>query len=610
MILAFICAAILFTWLVCAGVLMGMGSLVLRTFGSEYSLSGAFWVGLGGVVASLEVYNFFRAIDPVIMLLLACLGLIGLITTRHWFVRHIDALRRSRMSVFLCMATAIGIAFRAAGPCTHYDTGLYGANAVRWILTYPVVPGLANVHFRLGFNSSVFLCVAALEQGPWRGQAHHLFVGFMAAGLLLSCCVPAFSRLFLATSASASDWFRAILLVPAGAWALNGAIVGTNTDFPAAVVGLMGVAIVFRELEHDVSSDANAGADSIVAAVLLSLAVAFKMSLLILAFLAWAVLCVRICVSTAGPSESRLRRLAPCMGLPTIILVPWVVRSVVLSGYPFFPDTLFASSVDWRVPVAMAKWWMEAVEIWARLPGPARLLWWKGAVEAWARTGTMVPMGTLRWVKPWLRSVLHDREGFLLPILFGIGGGLIVLFAVLRRRYCAASGSRAVLWLLVPSASGTIFWFLTAPDPRFGEAALWTMAATVSAFALAFLFSGSGLRSRRIALLAMVALSWWSVGVRSPWRSNVPLLRVDRLLPLPQAELVTRQTASGLTVYMPAAGSQCWDSPLPCTPYFDATLRLRRQDRPNSGFASEGRQELPREWHPTKLANRVGLVPE
>ncbi|MGC8605238.1 MAG: hypothetical protein ACP5VS_16345 [Desulfomonilaceae bacterium] len=41
---------------------------------------------------------------------------------------------------------------------------------------------------------------------------------------------------------------------------------------------------------------------------------------------------------------------------------------------------------------------------------------------------------------------------------------------------------------------------------------------------------------------------------------------------------------SGLIVYTPAQGDQCWDSPVPSTPYFNPNLRLRVAGKIESGF--------------------------
>ena len=37
---------------------------------------------------------------------------------------------------------------------------------------------------------------------------------------------------------------------------------------------------------------------------------------------------------------------------------------------------------------------------------------------------------------------------------------------------------------------------------------------------------------------------------------------------------VERKTNDKITIYTPAKGDQCYDTPLPCTPYFNANLKI------------------------------------
>jgi hypothetical protein len=57
----------------------------------------------------------------------------------------------------------------------------YEFQAVRWFFDYPLVPGLANLHGRLGFNNSHHLLAALLSRGRWAGHVNHLVNGFVVA---------------------------------------------------------------------------------------------------------------------------------------------------------------------------------------------------------------------------------------------------------------------------------------------------------------------------------------------------------------------------------------------------------------------------------------------
>jgi len=54
-------------------------------------------------------------------------------------------------------------------PPTIYDTGLYHAQAISWLESYGVVPGLANIHVRFGTTSSWFQ-TAAIFGHSWTTQ--------------------------------------------------------------------------------------------------------------------------------------------------------------------------------------------------------------------------------------------------------------------------------------------------------------------------------------------------------------------------------------------------------------------------------------------------------
>src|SRR5260370_2387191 len=185
---------IFLTWAVIALALIGLGSVVLALFGRDHTLIDAFWMGLAISVAFREIWSLALPLTPSIALFLFGMGLFGLALSRSKLrASLLGAWQHSRWLLLLGVAFALLLALRSCGPCDYYDTGLYGAAAVRWIQTFPAVPGLANLHGRLGFNSSVFLCIAALGQGPSKDLGFHLFTAFLLAALcvtLLPACPP------------------------------------------------------------------------------------------------------------------------------------------------------------------------------------------------------------------------------------------------------------------------------------------------------------------------------------------------------------------------------------------------------------------------------------
>ena len=584
---------IFLTWAVISLALIGLGSIVLALFSGDHSLIDAFWMGLAISVATLEIWNLVLPVTPSIALFLFGFGLFALALGRsNLRASLLAAWQNSPWLLLLGVAFALLLALRSCGPCEYFDTGLYGAPSVRWIQAYPAVPGLANLNGRLGFNSSVFLCIAALAQGPWKDLGFHLFTGFLLSALWATL-LPACARV-LRAAASPADSFHTILAVPAFFWTARSRIVGTQTDEPAAIVALVAVGILFADLsQNDADDHANPQPLRLVlAATLFSLAVTFKESTAVFAFFAWYLVFRRIWQTTAPP-QNRLH-LAAALISPAVLLLPWFARSIILSGYPLFPATIFAFPVPWKIPLSAAHWYALSVQSWGRGPD-----------SHFADTRGLL------WLAGWLNHALRNRPSFQVPLAISIAG-LAIALAI---RFRSGSNPRpAYPWLslLFPGLAGILFWFAASPDPRFAQFAIWTTAATLGAWGIASLDfqrlsahtspahtspAHASPAHKKIALAVLfLSLIWCliSLGWKEPLRA---LDGVQQPPPLPKPGLVLKHTLSGVAVYVPAQGNQCWDAPLPCTPYFDPSLRLRDPSSLRWGFTSEGRAaELQTYW--------------
>jgi hypothetical protein len=557
---------IVLVWAACALVLIGIGLLAFRA-SRYFSVSEAFWTGLGSVVAFLLLYHFFRPVDAWAGGLVACLGIAGALINRHTLVQGLrESLNARGRLLFVYASLVFTIALRASSDWFHYDTGLYGALAVRWITTYPLVPGLANLHIRLAYNSSVFLCVALLNHSFLRILAHHLFPGLLLSAFVASILPPVF-QLFNRQTASASAWFTSILAIPVGFHAVRGDVVGDITDLPTTIVCLAGSMILFRELS--VENDVEKRPESlVVAATLFSLAISFKLSALVFAALGWLIALWILARYAHTTKDWQLARKASLFSLA--IGIPWVIRGCFLSGYPLYPSTAISIPADWRVPLSAAK--AEAVDVysWARIAGVS-----PGSIE----------LQGLRWINTWIHRVWVLRESFSGPFILTI----VALFMLFLSLWGSAGRNRPRwLYLLIPSVCGLIFWFVCAPDPRFGEPAIWCTAAVLASSVIVKLVRNAGVRRNRIILFFLFALWLWCLlPARDLAGRYWGLRHFHGLVRLTESQLQPNQTRSGLIVFVPVDDDRCWDKELVCTPGFNANLRLRRPGNLRWGFTSE-----------------------
>ena len=159
-------------------------------------------------------------------------------------------IRLPTSSLLWSLFATAAIALRCVGPCDHYDTGFYGAMTVRWFNTYPLVPGLANLMAQLSYNSSVFLCVAALNHGPWNGLAFHLFPGLLLTALVFAV-VPVFCRVWRGESRATAELFLTLLVIPVLFWVTNSEIIGINTDLSTTFVALPAISYLLSQETHE-----------------------------------------------------------------------------------------------------------------------------------------------------------------------------------------------------------------------------------------------------------------------------------------------------------------------------------------------------------------------
>jgi hypothetical protein len=452
-------------------------------------------------------------------------------------LRRLFALHKYILALFFLIFLFILV--RSAAPPSAFDTGLYHAQAIRWIEEYPVIPGLGNLHGRLAFNSMWLPANALFGFSFLKVQPCHVLNGFFLL-VFLFICLQGLSNL-INRQYHFSNILRAGMALP-GLLVFKDQLSSPTPDVPVAL--LICLLFVYYVQLRENHGEVPGQFFSLLICFLAAWAITIKLSALPLALLI---------VAIAGKEIARChtRNLCLLAGGAAFLVLPYFLRNIWLSGYLLYPfPALDLFHFDWQVPPAAALAEKRAVEAFARDPGyvltPAAL----NSAFAWAPT--------------WFQQTLADYGSKLARILLP---GLVLLVdclvnAITRKTWeidLGEIGKNAVLYLT--AAGGLLFWFFTAPDPRFAMGYL--LVAVIIIFIP--LLKAFDYQVTRIFPWSLALLMLYFVAAFLP--PDLPTLGQRLWLPAPYPqERLTVEEIQGRQVYFPGnPGGKCWYAPLPCT---------------------------------------------
>ncbi|MEP7346452.1 MAG: hypothetical protein ABI877_14370 [Gemmatimonadaceae bacterium] len=579
-------AGILATWGVLYVALAGIG-LAAQLWGTRSrprAVGDAPWIGYAFVLLALQLWHLALPITPLTTVLLVGGGWAAAIAYR-------DAWHGStwtRTTRVLAAGIVAWIALRAMGAVTLFDSGMYHIPFVNWAKSYAIVPGLANLHGRLGFNPASLLFAAMLDVGPWVDASQHVANGFLVAMYV----VPALGRIATLRQdvpARPRALFELAMLPAILVTAMRQDVRSLSTDLPAFVLLAVAGGMLFELLVD--RGDQSTGDNGLLVPLLATLGAAVCVKLSAAPFaLAGTVVALAAERHTLGATA--LRR---ALTLPAALLVVWLARGAILTGYPLYPSRVISLPVDWRVNTEQA----DAEAAWIVMS--ARNL----------NTNSIETSAT--WMREWLIQVVTRGDLFAhlaAPLIVCVVCGAILL----ARRRAGRLPWRRGGWVLVPVALSLIMWWLTAPHTRMAQAPFWVLAATAVACALGgrpsltprgrtMLFAGSAslfaFMAGRIALGA-----WYAAEPGQGGRALINALAVERtpegwLQRMPAPDLLAYQTPSGLHLAVPRVDNSCWNGPLLCTPHPTPRLVMRHPGDPSRGFRGAAAWEplwFPNPW--------------
>ena len=141
------------------------------------------FVGLASITTLGSLFSIFFRINWEFQLLLLTVGILLFIILQPYkhfigtFKKPLTKVNWIFISFFVILSMILihATSLIPANP----DTSIYHAQTIHWIEDYPAVPGLANLHARLGYNSSWLLLNAIFSFSYLGLGSFHFMTGFL-----------------------------------------------------------------------------------------------------------------------------------------------------------------------------------------------------------------------------------------------------------------------------------------------------------------------------------------------------------------------------------------------------------------------------------------------
>jgi len=465
--------------------------------------------------------------------------------------------------------SVVYLAAAALGPVTNYDSGLYHLGAIKYAGDFATIPGLANLYFPFGYNTSLYPVGAFMGNGPWGGIGYRLFNGFIISVLIIDLL----SRLLTARkdlrTLSVGGYFLLfsvpVSLVPlislSDYW-----VTSPSSDASVLVITLVSVGYLLDAITLRKNVVANASI-SFIAAV-----IAFSFRPTMVVFLVTLSLILLYRIYRNNCKKKQLLLVPSILGI--MLFAVQSARDYILSGWLQYPLSIFPFNVSWQAA--------DPVDNRAATLGNAR-----NPFDIWGSvTG-------FDWLSPYFSRLPSQWETYFVSAL----AVLALLLLLLVRLSGLHMPWRAVVITESPVLAAVTTWFLFSPPTfRFGWGPVFSLFLIPIAFAFKELNKGGKLltpaskliTAQKIVLLpglslmllvvigfntsvrfqheAIVQSSSWTIGSIS-----VPFL----VAPIIDVPVKPIELASGLTVITPTQSDQCWDNFPLCTPSPIASLTFR-----------------------------------
>lgn len=555
---------ILLSWIwigSCAFVIGHFSLLLLQKITNEshhFSIDMVLITGFCALTVYAEIFSLFYKVGLLANLLLLAIVSIVLLTQHTYFKEYFLYIKtNSNLNLSLILISIVGIfvLLRSNQPIDYTDTYLYHSQAIRWIEEYGIVPGLGNLHTRFAFNSSFLVLQALFSLKFLFGRSLHSVNGLFT-WILLSYSILSM-KAFSEKKIKISDGLRltSFFLI---SYIHN--ISSPNTDLMSSGM-MIYIFIKWLSLYEEKTKQLT----SLPYAILCILA-AWTASLKVAS---GAIAFMTIFIAYALINEKKWKNLLIYGLCDTLVVIPWIVRNFIISGYILYPyGAIDIFHVDWKIPNSQA-----SIE---------RIITTACGRGTYLKGSEVIETTTLGWIPIWFSSQKFIFKALFILTLLAIFFGIIIALQNLKRdlEFSFIYATMLVCFL---------FWFFGAPDVRFAI----SNTTMISILVFGTIIQKLSLRYIQRYISVIICFACIALSSRFLWKTiTSPNGNILKSIDYEKIEVQSMEW-NGITMYYPYDGESLIDySSFPSCPYLWQlnNIELRNQTLKN-GFRTKAEHE-------------------
>lgn len=427
--------AIIISWITISIVFLSFGDFLVSLYNrlckknELYGLTDTFLLGMCFVLIPLSLSSLWLPSNHYILFAYLILSFLYWIFRRKHFLAVLKRIKSgfehiSSLQLIIFAVTVISFMVVILWQVGVFDSLLYHQQNIRWNEEYAIVPGLGNLEHRFGFNSSYLLLSAVFSFRFLFGEAvyglHVLIFVYVVCWILKEIISSGYEIKRLAL----------LLAITGYIFIFGYTLTASSTDLIPNIVTFYLLAKLL--LYPDILKKQFL----LLFFVPVSL-ITFKLSII-------AVCLISLLVFIYLIKAKDYKSLGFLITISSIVVIVWLIRNMILSGYLIFPlhsTALF--NVDWKIPEYIA---IEE--------------------EDFIYSCGIRSFGDMTWrLANWQSAMQPVKDWFTYFILLGSIGisPFVVLHSLIKKKYL----NKTIYFVYFILVMILLVWYTGGPDPRF-----------------------------------------------------------------------------------------------------------------------------------------------